>query len=138
MEVMTLIDFAMQSHDENKFSDSPKKKQEGFYLPVDVRRAIEPLFEGRSSRKKWMVYVAALLSLMERGDKEISRRVGEVAAAESEGQWETIIEKAKTANLAASAPDKSTTRRSTLRLSHSDEPLVAEPATHRAGRIERK
>ncbi len=83
MEVLEIQTFAVS-----------KKKPENLSMPVEIAEAVRPLVQRAGERRKWVVYSAALLSLLEQPESEIRKRLGEVAAADQVGDFKELVQRA--------------------------------------------
>jgi hypothetical protein len=72
----------------------PAKIQENFFLPAELRDVIDPLVTRHGRKRKWMLYTAALLALLEEGEKAMGERIGRVAASEHAGGLKRLIDEA--------------------------------------------
>jgi hypothetical protein len=62
-----------------------KKKQESFFIPIEVRDTIKTIAARWGSKRKWAVYTAALLVFLEIPEEERDRLISRVLATEAPG-----------------------------------------------------
>lgn len=68
-----------------------KKVQENFSIPIEVQEAVRPLIEKIGTKRKWMIYTAAVLEPLGKPEDEVRAMVGRVADTDSRERFKELL-----------------------------------------------